>query len=226
MTKPKPPFDSVLGPLLERARIIPPVASAVRARSLARARASLASTGVVPSAPRVSKGRRALPIALAASIALVAGAAGAFAALRARVPRAPVPPPPVEPVTPSAARSTPGPSPEAPAASPATAAPARAVVKPQRPGRAVPAQDSYEAELELLQRAQAAYADRSFPSSLGLVDEHGRRFPNGRLAEEREALRVRSLRGSGRAEEATRAAAAFADRFPRSVLLPRLGTKP
>jgi hypothetical protein len=42
------------------------------------------------------------------------------------------------------------------------------------------------------------------------------------LAEERDALRIRALVGAGRTPEARRAAAAFANRFPRSVLLPRL----
>ena len=38
--------------------------------------------------------------------------------------------------------------------------------------------------------------------------------------EEREALHVKALAGLGRRDEARRAAAAFEDRFPRSVLLP------
>jgi hypothetical protein len=86
----------------------------------------------------------------------------------------------------------------------------------------VTAQESYAAELDLLKRAQAAYAERDFADALVLVAKHAQRFPKGRLAEEREALRVRSLAGAGRRVEARRAAAAFADRFPRSVLMPRL----
>jgi hypothetical protein len=54
--------------------------------------------------------------------------------------------------------------------------------------------------------------------------EHGRRFPSGSLAEEREALRVRALSGSGQSDAARRAARAFATRFPRSVLLSRTMT--
>jgi outer membrane protein assembly factor BamD (BamD/ComL family) len=82
--------------------------------------------------------------------------------------------------------------------------------------------ESYAAELELLQRAQAAYAGRDFTDALTVVAEHRRRFPNGRLTEEREALRVRALKGAGRTNESRAAAASFAARFPRSVLLPRL----
>ncbi len=81
--------------------------------------------------------------------------------------------------------------------------------------------DPFTAELELLQRAHGAYTRHDFSAALTLVVAHARRFPSGHLAEQREALRVRSLAGAGRADEAGRAAAAFAARFPRSVLLPR-----
>jgi hypothetical protein len=97
-----------------------------------------------------------------------------------------------------------------------------AIPKPHRAERPASPQESYAAELKLLNRAQAAYANRDFRGALTLVAEHARRFPNGRLAEEREALRVRSLAASGHPAEARRATAAFAERFPRSVLLPRL----
>jgi len=46
-----------------------------------------------------------------------------------------------------------------------------------------------------------------------------RRFRKGGLVEEREALRVKSLAGLGRHEEARRAAAEFHARFPDSVFL-------
>ena len=92
----------------------------------------------------------------------------------------------------------------------------------RRLSRSVLARESYSAELELLQRAQSQYASHNFSDALVLIAEHARRFPNGRLAEEREALRVRSLAGAGRAEEKRRAFTAFAKRFPRSALLPRL----
>jgi hypothetical protein len=93
-------------------------------------------------------------------------------------------------------------------------------VRPPRP--ASPKADPFTAELDLLQRAHGAYTRRDFSAALKLVAEHARRFPNGPLAEQREALRVRSLLGAGRTDEAHRAAAAFKVRFPRSVLLPRV----
>ena len=96
------------------------------------------------------------------------------------------------------------------------------LTKRQRSPRPATPQESYAAELGLLQRAQVAYAEHNFPGALVVLAEHTRCFPQGRLAEEREALRVRSSARSGRTEEARRVAGAFANRFPRSVLLPRL----
>ena len=92
----------------------------------------------------------------------------------------------------------------------------------QRPHRLIPPQESYAAELRLLQRAQSEYASYDFVDALVLLAEHRHRFPNGRLAEEREALRVESLVRAGRDDEARRALATFADRFPHSAFLPRL----
>jgi outer membrane protein assembly factor BamD (BamD/ComL family) len=89
------------------------------------------------------------------------------------------------------------------------------------PGRAPSPHESYKAELRLLKRAQSDYADQDFSAALALVAEHARRFPNGRLAEAREALRVQSLSRAGRSDDAQRASDAFARRFPHSVLLSR-----
>jgi hypothetical protein len=111
--------------------------------------------------------------------------------------------------------------PAAPSAPAAAQAPI-SVAGLKRALRWATARESYAAELRLLQRAQAAYSERDLAGALALAGEHRRRFPNGRLAEEREALRVRSLAASGRGADARRAVAAFARCFPHSVLLPRL----
>jgi hypothetical protein len=76
------------------------------------------------------------------------------------------------------------------------------------------------AELRLLQRARDVMDRGDFGAALRPINEHARRFPNGWLSEEREALRVKALAEIGRNEEARRAASAFRARFPRSVLLP------
>ncbi len=215
-----PTPDPMVDELLERGRNIPPVSDVVRARSLARARA-VATVTVVPAAmPAGGRSRRILAIALAASITLTVAAAGAIGALGGRVFQ-----PSPEPAAAPAPRPTHRPpvrslSLGASRAASELAAPAKAA-HVEHPVRPPSVQESYAAELELLQRAQAAYAGGNFTGALLLVTEHGRRFPDGRLAEEREALRVRSLSEAGRTDEAARAAAAFAERFPRSVLLKR-----
>jgi hypothetical protein len=201
----------------------------LRARVLARARATVAAGGEtprfpardLPPAPRVRapRGRRLLWIAFAASVALATGAVGAAAALYVRGARAPqvagpenMVPAPKGPIT---NVNSPSGEPLAPDAPIAAARPPR----PARPGAKA---DPFAAELDLLQRAHGAYTRRDFSAALTLIAEHARRFPYGHLAEQREALRVRSLAGSGRADEARRVAAAFAIQFPRSVLLPRV----
>jgi hypothetical protein len=94
--------------------------------------------------------------------------------------------------------------------------------KPIRAGRNPAILQPSEAELHLLRRAEAAYVRGDQRATLALVSEHAQRFPHGRLAEERDALRVQALAESGRSEDARRAAAAFAARYPRSVLLSQM----
>jgi Tfp pilus assembly protein PilF len=73
--------------------------------------------------------------------------------------------------------------------------------------------------MRLLQEARAAVAREDFAPAMQLLAEHARRFKRGRLAEEREALRVKALAGLGRHDDARRAAAEFEANFPRSPLL-------
>jgi hypothetical protein len=56
------------------------------------------------------------------------------------------------------------------------------------------------------------------------IEEHERKFPDGALAEERDALAVRTLVALGRNPEARRRAEALRSRFPRSVFLPAVET--
>jgi len=93
---------------------------------------------------------------------------------------------------------------------------------PRHSHRPISPQESYAAELKLLERAQSYYVSRDLLGALVLVSEHASRFPRGRLAEEREALRVSILSEADRADEARRALGAFARRFPHSPFLPRL----
>ena len=101
----------------------------------------------------------------------------------------------------------------------ATCCPCRRTHQVSRRRRRTPA-GAARAELRLLRQARAAVAREDHAAALPFLAEHVRRFKNGRLAEEREALRVKALAGAGRLDEAQIAAAAFRARFSRSVLLP------
>jgi hypothetical protein len=223
MKRHNPYSDTELDVLLECGRIIQRVPEVVRARSLSRARATMAAMAALPYESIPAVRRRGLTVALAASLALAVGAAVATAALRGQ---APSPSQPAPPAIPSTERPMHNSMLDVPPSSPMAAPQSRFTAKLQRSGRPAAAQESYAAELDLLARAQVACTAREFADALALVAEHGRRFPSGRLAEEREGLRVRALAGAGRTEEARRAAAAFAGRFPRSILLPRLSGEP
>jgi hypothetical protein len=74
----------------------------------------------------------------------------------------------------------------------------------------------------VLQLAQRAVAGRDYPTALAAIAEHRRQFPAGRLAEEREALRVKALLGLGRSAEAQYAGMVFRERFPQSALRGRV----
>lgn len=216
-----PNLDSELHSLLERGKYIPPVPDLARARALARARSTATSKIRGDVAPSVR--RRPLTIALAASAALAVLAATAVAAFHVATRRGETPQPAIAPGRVAVPEATPAPVAAPTFTEPAIATPTATAPRSTHGMHPSSALDSYVAELDLLHRAQSAYAGHDFAGALALVAEHNRRFPNGRLAEEREALRVRSLSGAGRTAESRRAAAAFAERFPRSVLVPRLG---
>ena len=218
-------------------RLAPPD---VRARALARGRAIVAAGGVIPArvslalltlapakpmwaAAKPVRGRSLARSLLPASLGVAAVAMGALTVQRS--------PPASVPALAPIGTSISGPIKarsvavleHGEEAAPASAAdpPLIAPQPEQSPARSQRERDT--AELQLLARAQAAYSRRDFRRAVALIGELTRRFPNGHLAEEREALRVRSLFGLGTADQGGRAATAFARRFPRSVLLPNEG---
>ena len=229
MKRRDPELEPELEAFLQHRSIQRRVPPELRARALARGRATIAGRKASPAAPllplqaappvRVARGRRLFRIALAASFAVAGAAVGAVAARHVRLADAPTASPerPSPPRPGVSVAHVNGPSTESAAAPAEPAVP----TAPPRPARFAPKVDPFSAELDLLQRAHAAYTRRDFSAALALIAEHARRFPRGHLAEQREALHVRSLVGSGRTVEAHRAEAAFASQFPRSVLLPR-----
>jgi hypothetical protein len=213
-----PPLRPDVDALLAYEREIPAQPEKVRTRAVARAQASLQRTDGAYLAIRfgASPGRR-LVYALAAGIVLMAGAAAAYQALR-------------QPEPAPARGMTTAPS-RAPGALPAVAVPPDMKVPPEAAPALVPKpsmaghrpgsvrNEAKLEELRLLVRARQADAHADYASVLGLLAEHERTYPTGRLAEEREVLRVKALVGLGRGGEARQVAAGFRRQFPRSVLL-------
>jgi hypothetical protein len=189
--------------LLDREREIPRLQATVRARVMARARGASAAAPT-PARTRPTRLRWAL---VAASLLMASAVAGAavYQRLNTRLAMRRATPQPVRVAL------------VAPVAPIPTAA-----AKPAAPAR--PFDDGGGDELRLLRQARAAVARQDYTSALTSLEEHARRFKNGRLAEERGALRVKALAGLGRTDEARREALAFQARFPRSVLLPAVLT--
>ncbi|HET7545382.1 MAG TPA: hypothetical protein VFK05_36195 [Polyangiaceae bacterium] len=226
----EPELEALLNPRRVERRAPPEV----RARAMARVRAIAAAGGRIPAIsalalappPSPSAAPPALPVPrgglvrllVPASFAAVVAIGGAVA-LRSPTVHTPAPGVSAKPslaMSPQADDSAaPRPVETPPVETPPLVAPAKPLpsVRPEA--------EVGLTELQLLGRAQSAYTHHDFTRALALIGELSRRFPNGHLAEEREALRVRSLLGAGRTDEGQRAAAAFANRFPRSVLLPK-----
>lgn len=200
--------------LFEKSRAIDPVPDVTRARTLVRARARLATLGAEPA---IEQAVRHLPWQRVAMAAVVAVGLVATGAVAARVTR----PPTVEllastaDMTPDGARTVVIP-PRLPASGDEPAPPS------DRRERAEPPAQGRGREFALMRQAQAAYASEDYPTAIHVLLEHAARYPSGRLAEEREALRVRTLLGLRRPDEARRALDAFEGRFSQSVLLPSL----
>lgn len=221
----QPLLEPELEALLNPRRIERRAPPEVRSRALARGRAIVAAGGRIPPisslvlAPPPSlkpvPGSGLIRVVVPTSFAAAVVAIGALAALRSPPARIPTS---AASAQPSAALSERF---EEPSIPPQASAPP--LVTPPKLARSAQTGELGTVELELLARAQAAYTRRDFNRAIAIVSELTRRFPNGHLAEEREALRVRSLLAAGRTDEGRRAAAAFAIRFPRSVLLPKEG---
>jgi hypothetical protein len=192
----------------------------MKARAFSRARASLrGGLGLETVATRrlLTGSARWFVPAAAASLVLATGIAAAFQMMRKtptkaaddRAQAAPLVSSPVPPVEPA-------PAVQGPATAPmGTAAKASGV--PRRTG-AASKPDNLREEIRLLDRARQLDVRGDYAAVLGLVAEHERAFPSGRLTEEREAVRVKALAGLGRSAEARQAAARFHRQYPRSVL--------
>lgn len=200
---------------------------------------------VLPAPPRglpraVTWGVPGVAIGAAALIALQLAPQTADPLVRAPQPPAAV----TAPASPAApALATPEPAAQlappqlAPAAAPAhpppaehraspSTRPARVQLRPAGPPRApavppAPAPDLL-AESRALARVQQALRDGQSAQALRLLAEQEQEFARGALQEERAAARAMALCGSGQHTAGHGAAAAFATRYPESVLRARV----
>ena len=196
--------------LLDRERSIAVLPAAARFRAVSRARAALAAG--VATRPLPSRAPSAVGWAAAAGLACVTSVAVGAAAYNIGVRARPAGPPV------AAAPLAESPAPHRSAGGEPSLAELDGRVPEGRRSRS--GAHAVRVELRLLEQARAAVARQDFPLAIQLLAEHARRFKTGRLVEEREALRVKSLAGLGRRAAARRAAADFEANFPRSPLLP------
>lgn len=85
-----------------------------------------------------------------------------------------------------------------------------------------PAAQELAEEHQILERARMHLQALRTDEARGALEEYGRRFPSGRLAEERQALEVVLLARSGDVEAAQRAADAFKTTHRRSLFQPMI----
>lgn len=81
-------------------------------------------------------------------------------------------------------------------------------------------QSSLPSEQGFLDIARAAIVSGRSQAALDALDRHSRNFPNGELAEEREALAIQALAQLGDATATRTRAEAFRKSYPNSILLP------
>jgi hypothetical protein len=220
------PLSDDAASLLAKERDFESEPEGTRQRVLSRARTAWRAVES-PPARRPARRRPAFLLAATLVMALAAVAYGAWHRAQSRT--ASVVATPAPPVSP--------PKPRQPVVPSAPAAPAEIAAEPAEPEEpeerqirktktAVSGQSATAArdalELAVLERARAAVAKGDHTAALRAIALHQRRFPDGVLREEREALRVRALAGLGKTGEAERAAAQFRERFPRSVLSPSI----
>jgi hypothetical protein len=208
------PYSRTVEALLEHERVIVDRPALVRARVLARARDSMKDADRISAKSSRSPYFIRVVVAAAAGVVVMVSAAAAYQMLwRTSVTTPPAPSSHKSPLPLAVSASTPESSPAPIAAASTTDEHSGTPSASHRPGRAA------VEELRLLDRARQSDARADYAGVLSVAAEHERRYPNGRLAEEREVLRVRALVGLGRGGEARQTASRFRQQFPRSVLL-------
>jgi hypothetical protein len=203
------PLSPEVAALLDAERGSPGLSAVAERRLLARLEDSIARGVAPPALDDAAPVRRRWPVPLATFL-LGLGLGGALCGLALRRPEPRIVPPLAE----SIAVSVPQPI------SVSVAVPA-AVPRPARMPRPPEGDDrdrELAAERALLETARTAAQRGQGEATLEALAAHAKRFPSGRLAEERESLWVAALVEAGRTAEARQRAARFHARFPSSLL--------
>jgi len=227
------PLSKKTQALLAAERDIVAQPAPVRRRALLRARAAMRHTrGLGAEARRFGKKRAGPVVALAALLATSAAAAWLTISPAASVdPNEPASVhPPSHPVSigrpsvskPASQAISPAPEPSASSDESSVVSTKKRVLPPKRRLAIHKPSGGAPEELLLLDQARRALVAGDFRAALGLIQRHQSAFPNSQLSEEREALRVQALKGSGQSKKAGRAASDFQSRYPNSVLAPEL----
>jgi hypothetical protein len=224
-----PPLDDEVRKLVERTRAVPPAPDGARLRVFAGVEAAVGPSGgggaaasgrTDPPTARVSG--KVVALATTFTLGCAVGAlATTFLLPRPRPPQATeriiyVERPPPEPVPP---REPPAPPPSALVADAPVVPRADPAAK-----TAAPPLDPLQEERALLDGARAALERGEPEAALAATVRHERRFPNGILVQEREAIAVRALLALGRNAAARARADRFRARYPNSVLLPAIAS--
>ena len=101
--------------------------------------------------------------------------------------------------------------------SPAPSGASTAIPSSRNDQRTIGPSSDLIAERALLDPARGAFGHGEYADAEQMLDTHAHRFPAGFLAEEREALIVKTLAAEGRLEEARSRATRFHAHFPRSL---------
>ncbi len=179
------------------------------------------TAGVTKAGISAARGKTAIAIAIVFSAGFGAGvfarslqtASVASVGTVAPLASAPLAPSARPSVAPSEVTSGHAPPLEAPSKSTAT----NSAPSVPAAGVAPAPSSSLAAERDLIDTARAALSRGRADDALAAVQLHASRYPNGSLAEEREALAVQALVIAGRVEAANERGARFHRRYPKSI---------
>ena len=157
-----------------------------------------------------------------ATTAIVAGAAagGGVLAGRSTAPVTIVPAPTSSPVP--APSPTPSPTPCAQDTAPPPKPSASTPPKPSSSTSNTSAQDAFDKEQSLLERARSALVRHDVAAAEQALDECEKQFPRSRHAEERDYLRIQVTREKGDVEKTRALAKSFLPKYPQSLLKTRV----